>query len=135
MGIIRFLINVFSGNPSPRVRIGLGGQDSQDVKRKWAEIEQLMRLGSPSNFKTAILEGDKLLDHVLKLYGYRGQTMGDRMKNIPRDKYAREFFDDMWQAHILRNRMSHAMDYEVQHFEAKRAIEQFKRVLEELGAL
>lgn len=116
-------------------RYGLSASDSQDVKRKWAEIEQLIKLGRPSNFKTAIFEADKLLDHVLKLYGYRGQTMGDRMKSIPRDRFDRDFFDDMWKAHIIRNNMVHNMNYEVQHFEANDVIRKFGRVLRDLGAL
>ena len=119
----------------PGTRYGLSASDSEDVKRKWAEIEQLIKLGRPSNFKTAILEADKLLDHVLKLYGYRGQTMADRMKSIPRDRFDRDLFDDMWKAHILRNNMVHNMNYEVQHFEANDAIRKFGKVLRELGAL
>jgi len=118
-----------------RTRHGLNTSDLQDVKRKWAEIEQLLKLGRPSNFKTAILEADKLLDHVFKLYGYRGKTMGDRMKSIPRDRFDRDFFDDMWQAHKIRNEMVHNMNYEVQHFEAGGVINKFRRVLRELGAL
>lgn len=109
--------------------------DFLDIKRKWAEIEQLMSIGRPSNFKTAILEADKLLDHVLKIKRFRGETMGERMKSIPRNKFDRDFFDDMWNAHITRNNMVHNMNYEVQHFDAKRAIKQFERVLRELGAL
>jgi len=109
--------------------------DQMDIKRKWTEIEQLMALGHPSNFKNAILEADKLLDHVLKIKRFRGETMGDRMKSISRSDHDRDFFDDMWQAHITRNNMVHNMNYEVQHFDAKRAIKQFERVLRELGAL
>lgn len=109
--------------------------DFVDIKRKWAEIEQLMTIGKPSNFKIAIMEADKLLDHVLKIKRFKGETMGERMKSIRRDDFDRDFFDDMWQAHKLRNEMAHNMNYEVQHFEAKKAVEQFRRVLKELGAL
>jgi len=115
--------------------MGLGAQDMQDIARKWQEIEQHMNIGKPSNFKTAILEADKLLGHVLKLLGYRGETMGDRMKAIPRNKHSREFFDNMWQSHKLRNEMVHNMNYEVQAFEAREAINKFRKVLQELGIL
>lgn len=120
--------------PARRMRHGLGASDMQEIKRKWEEIEQLMHLGRPSNFKTAILEADKLLDHTLKLYGYHG-SLADKMKALPRKNYDRDFFDDMWQAHKVRNEMVHNISYEVQHFEAKEAIGKFKRVLKELGAL
>ena len=116
-------------------RATLGIQDKEDIKRKWQEIEQLISFGKPSNFKTAILEADKLLDHALRLLGYRGSTMGDRMKAISRNKFERDFFDDMWQAHKIRNEMVHNMNYEVLNFEAKRVVRQFERVLQELDVL
>jgi len=136
--IFKILKFFFPDSPLLRGKRGkraFSEKDFVDIKRKWAEIEGLMAIGRPSNFKIAIMEADKLLDHVLKIKRLKGETMGERMKSIRRDDHDKDFFDDMWQAHILRNRMSHAMDYEVQHFEAKRAIEQFKRVLRELNAL
>ena len=133
MSILNLFKKLFS--LGPHIRFGLGVQDVADIKRKWMEVEQLIALGKPSNFKTAILEADKILDYVLKLYGYSGQTMGDRMKAIPRDKHSRDFFDNMWQAHKLRNEMVHNMGYEVQDFEAKSAIQKFEKVLRELGVL
>uniref|UniRef100_A0A7C4R4H6 DUF86 domain-containing protein n=1 Tax=candidate division CPR3 bacterium TaxID=2268181 RepID=A0A7C4R4H6_UNCC3 len=110
-------------------------QEKEEIRRKWTEIEGLIKLGRPSNFKTAVFEADKLLDHALKLLGYRGQTMGDRMKSISRSDFEKSFFDDMWQAHKVRNEMVHNINYEVMDFEAKRVIEKFKRVLRELGVL
>ena len=105
------------------------------VREKWAEIETLMRVGRPSAFKTAILDADKLLDYVLKSLHYRGQTMGERMKSISRERFERDFFDAMWQAHKLRNEMVHNMDYNVMDFEARTAIKKFEKTLQDLGAL
>jgi len=135
MNILKIIKKLIAPVPNSYVRYGLDQADIQDARRKWDEIQTNMSIGKPSNFKIAIMEADKLLDHVLQLYGYRGQTMGDRMKAIPRKQFGRDFFDDMWQAHILRNKMSHAMDYEVQHFEARDAIKKFERVLRDLEVL
>lgn len=135
MKFIKILKALFSPTQPRRMRSGLNVEDRSELKRKWSEVEQLISLGKPSNFKTAILDADKLLDHVLKLYGYRGQTMGDRMKAIPRSQFDKDFFDDMWQAHKVRNEMVHNINYEVMDFEAKRVVKQFERVLRELSAL
>lgn len=135
MGFFDILKSIFTPSISPRVRADLNQTDLVDIKKKWEEIETLIKLGKPSSFKTAILEADKLLDHVLKLYGYSGNSMGDRMKSIPRDNYSREFFDDMWGAHKLRNEMAHNIMYEVMNFEAKKAIGQYKNVLQILKVL
>lgn len=136
--IIKILKKLYPHSPLWNRKKGKKGfreVDFLDIKKKWEEIERLMTLGGPSHFKNAVLEADKLLDHVLKIKRLRGETMGERMKSIRRDDHDRSFFDDMWQAHKLRNEMAHNMNYEVQHFEAKRAIKQFERVLRELGAL
>lgn len=135
MSFFQILKKLISPMPAHRVRRGLDTSDLQEIKRKWIEIEGLLKLGRPSNFKTAILEADKLLDHVLKLHHYKGQTMGDRMKSIPRGKFDKDFFDNMWQAHKIRNEMVHNMNYEVQHYEAREAIGKFGKVLRELGVL
>jgi hypothetical protein len=135
MGFFQFLKKLIAPYPPARLRVNLSVQDREEIKRKWAEVEQLIKLGKPSNFKTAILEADKLLGHVLKLLGYRGQTMGDRMKSIKRDDHEKDFFDDMWQAHKVRNEMVHNVSYEVMDFEARKAIKQFERVLRELGVM
>jgi hypothetical protein len=135
MGFFSILKKLISPLPPKHYGRNLSLQDKEEIRRKWAGIEQLMRLGRPSGFKAAILDADKILDHALKLMGFQGQTMADRMKRIKRDDHEKDFFDDMWQAHITRNHMVHNMDYEVLDFEAKKAIKQFERVLRELGAL
>ena len=135
MGIFQILKKLISPYPPKNFGRNLNLQDKEEIRKKWAGIEQLIKLGRPSNFKTAILEADKLLDHALKLLGFRGQTMGDRMKSIKRDDHEKDFFDDMWQAHKVRNEMVHNLNYEVQDWEAREAINKFKRVLQELGIL
>ena len=135
MGIFQIIKKLIAPYPSKGSGKNLNLQDREDIKRKWGEVEQSLRLGSPSHFKNAVLEADKILDHSLKLLGFGGQTMADRMKSIRRDDHERDFFDDMWQAHKLRNEMVHNMNYDVMSFEAKKAIDQFKRVLRELGVL
>ena len=135
MGFFQIIKKLIAPMPGRNLGRNLSLQDKEDIRKKWAEIEQLVRLGRPSGFKTAILDADKVLDHALKLLGYRGQTMAERMKNIPRDSHERDFFDDMWQAHKVRNNMVHNMEYEVMDFEAKDAVRKFGRVLRELGAL
>jgi hypothetical protein len=134
MNIFQIIKKLIAPMPTRKIRHGLNASDLQEIKRKWNEIEELIRLGKPSNFKVAILEADKLLDHVLGLYGYYG-SLADKMKALPRNRYDKSFFDDMWSAHLLRNRMVHNMDYEVQNYEAKEAIGKFGKTLRELGAL
>lgn len=104
------------------------------VVDKWAEIEQLVELGGASRFKTAIMEADKLLDYTLKGKGYKGETMGDRLKWAQRSM-RRDTLDAAWNAHKYRNRVVHDVETDVMHYEVKKQIENFRKVFKELGVL
>lgn len=119
----------------PYIQRGLSSGDEQIVKNKWLEIEELVKLGSPSRFKAAILEADKLLDFVLKKLGYPGKNLGERMKAIPREKYSRGFFDNMWEAHKVRNEIVHNVSYEIHSAMARDVIEKFRFVFKTLKIL
>ena len=113
--------------------MGLVAADERVVKTKWSEIEELVKLGNPSRFKSAIMEADKLLDFALKNLGYPGNGLADRMKAIPREKYSREFFNNMWEAHKIRNEIVHNIEYEIHSAVAEDAINKFKKTFRELG--
>lgn len=105
--------------------------DQDFVSTKWQEIEQLMRLGSPSNYSRAVLEADKLLDHVLKSLRAPGLTMGDRLK-ASKDRFSPEGLDAAWSGHKIRNEIVHSSEYQITDFIARDAIQNFKKALSEL---
>lgn len=110
---------------------GGGGLDKSYVSSKWQEIEQLMRLGSPSNFARAVMEADKLLDHILKGYRAPGMTMGDRLK-ASQNRFSPEGYDAAWKAHKVRNELVHNSQYALMDYSAKSAITNFKKAIDEL---
>ena len=130
--MFNLLKKLFSSS-KPHIRMGLVAADERVVKTKWSEIEELVKLGNPSRFKSAIMEADKLLDFALKNLGYPGNGLADRMKAIPREKYSREFFNNMWEAHKIRNEIVHNIEYEIHSAVAEDAINKFKKTFRELG--
>lgn len=102
------------------------------IHQKWQEIEQLMQLGKPSNYAKAILEADKLLDHVLKGLRAPGITMGDRLK-ASKNRFSKDAYYAAWQAHKIRNELVHNSEYEATDFIARHAIVNFKKALDELS--
>ena len=82
------------------------------------------------NTVSAILDADKLLDYALGKKGYMIGSIGEKLKKAgPR-------FSDLngvWRAHKFRNRLAHELT-EVNKEEAKDALKQFKRALNDLGA-
>ena len=79
--------------------------------------------------KHAILDADKLLDFALKKNGFEG-SLGEKLK-----KSGPRFSDlnGLWNAHKLRNRIAHELG-DIDKNEAKKALSQFKRALNDLGA-
>lgn len=105
--------------------------DQNYVATKWQEIEQLMNLGGPSNYSRAVLEADKLLDHILKGHRAPGMTMGDRLK-ASQNRFSKEGYNAAWQAHKVRNELVHNSQYQVMDYMAKTAITNFKKAIDEL---
>lgn len=108
-----------------------GGLERGYIQSKWQEIEQLMQLGRPSNYSRAVLEADKLLDHILKGFRAPGTTMGDRLK-ASQNRFSKEGYNAAWQAHKVRNELVHNSEYQVMDYSAKEAISNFKKAIDEL---
>lgn len=109
--------------------------DKKFVQDKWAEIEMLLLQGGNSQFKTAIMEADKLVDYVLKSRGVAGETMGDRMKNAKSKFPEYTDYNNLWFAHKVRNNIAHETTHDLNIGEARKATEYFKKALKTLGAL
>lgn len=124
----RLILGRKGGGPSTSLA---GKLDREYVEAKWQEIEQLMRLGQPSNYSRAVLEADKLLDHILKGYRAPGTTMADRLK-ASQNRFSPEGYNAAWQAHKVRNELVHNSQFQLMDYSAKSAINNFKRAIDEL---
>ncbi len=127
----RLLFGLRRNRQSRRSPQGEGGLDRSYIDTKWQEIEQLMHLGSPSNYSRAVLEADKLLDHILKGFRAPGMTMGDRLK-ASQNRFSKEGYNAAWQAHKVRNELVHNSEFQVMDYTAKSAISNFKKAIDEL---
>lgn len=105
--------------------------DQSFLHQKWAEIQQLIALGKPSNYSRAVLEADKLLDHILKGLHTPGLTMGDRLK-ASKNRFSPEGYNAAWQGHKVRNELVHNAEYTLTDFMARSAIENFALAINEL---
>jgi len=130
MRFFNFLKQLFR---TPGVRISIKQEDKQIVKEKWQEVEELMKLGRPSNFRQAIIEADKLLNYVLEKMGHEG-SLGEKIK-AGKNRFSKAVYNDIWQAHKMRNQLVHDISPEILDFQAKKAVGQFERGLRILGVL
>lgn len=105
--------------------------DQRFVQDKLQEIEMLIKIGKPSTYQKAVLEADKLLDHILKNFRAPGLTMGDRLK-ASKNRFSPEGYNVAWRAHKVRNELVHNVQYELMDFDAKQTIENYRKAINEL---
>lgn len=99
------------------------------VKHKWADIEAMQKNGG-SGIKNALIEADKLLDYVMINKGFKGDTMGDRLKNGGA-RFTN--LNSVWDAHKLRNQIVHEVEHDIIPTQLKNAITIFRDAIQELG--
>ncbi|HYU64761.1 MAG TPA: hypothetical protein VEK36_00625 [Candidatus Paceibacterota bacterium] len=100
---------------------------------RWHEVLQHMDSAKEAEWRIAIIEADKLLEEVLRQSGYTGDTLGERLMNMPEGQL--ESFERLWEAHKVRNWLVHDVDYFLRYSEAKRVINSYEQALRELKAV
>jgi len=96
-----------------------------EISRRFQEIEAM----EP---KLAVIEADKLVDSAMKRAGIQGDSMADRLRRC--EKLVDRFiYQEMWDAHKLRNHLVHEVDHHTTHDEAMQAIWKMKKFLVTLG--
>ncbi len=110
----------------------LYGMSREEIKKKWQTIEEMARRNDEMSYKLAVMEADKLLDHVLKALGFGGSTLAERLKLAA---YRYPNIRNVWPAHLARNRMVHEASYHLNGSTAQDAIRRFRDALNEFGVL
>lgn len=114
------------------MRRGTDHLDKDKYRSRWMGIEQKFDKANATSFPLAVIYADKLVDAALRERGFKGETMGERMKNAA-STWSNA--NSIWTAHKLRNRLAHEADAEVNYDEARRALASFKQALKDLGAI
>ena len=106
--------------------------DKQKYRTRWMAIEGSLKKDNEAACHMAILNADKLLDAALKEANYKGQTMGERLKNA---KGSLTNANAVWASHKLRNRIAHETNVKIDYTVARRALAGFKQGLKDVGAI
>ncbi len=103
----------------------------RQIREQWEQIEQLRSLGGPSQLKQAVIEADKLVDHLLKML-VPGETMGERLKTAKPYFSDYQVYDQLWKAHKLRNALVHEADFQPTHTVLEHTLRKFENAIEQL---
>lgn len=95
--------------------------DRNQIVKQRLEIEKFLGSQSIIEQKHALFEADKLVDHILQLKGYNGETFADRLRSAEND-IDPNLYQAMWQGHKVRNQIAHETGTEVDSDEIKSSI-------------
>lgn len=109
-----------------------GHLDVTKYRSNWMSVEQGLERDNTASYYKAIMDADKLVDQALKEKGFKGQSMGERLKSA---KDSLPHRNDIWTAHKLRNQIAHEPNFKIDYMAARRALAQFKQTLKDLGAI
>lgn len=80
------------------------------IVKKLTNIDLMVQEGRENDIRTALIQIDAVLDAVLQQKRISGNTLGERLKNA-RNQFDRSTYNAVWEAHKLRNRIVHEIDY------------------------
>ena len=106
---------------------------SEDMPRtqlRWNHVLEQANSDSPEHQRLAILEADIMLNELLDLQGYRGETIADKMKQVDRANF--NSIDLAWQAHKVRNDIAHkGTEHPISSRQVRDTIDMYEKVLKE----
>lgn len=107
-------------------------QDLPKTQLRWSRVLEQAGSESEQNHRLAILEADIMLNELLDVLGYKGETMADKMRGV--DRISFNTIDLAWEAHKIRNKIAHeGTAHPVSAREARRVIGLYEKVLKEFN--
>ena len=99
------------------LRVGLKGMDMPlaskgKMERRWEKIKSRLQSESPSQYKVAIIEADAFVEEILAAIGYKGANMSEKLEQVGVN-HLDEHADALKEAHEVRNRIVHEIDFAV----------------------
>ncbi|MDR3547755.1 MAG: hypothetical protein P4M11_05740 [Candidatus Pacebacteria bacterium] len=101
---------------------------------RWSYIRRLIESPQESDWRSAIIEADIMLDELLSKLGYVGDGVGEKLKTASSAHF--HTLQDAWDAHRVRNDIAHqGSSYELSPNVAYRTIGHYENVFREFDAI
>ncbi|MCG2694805.1 hypothetical protein L6261_01850 [Candidatus Parcubacteria bacterium] len=105
-------------------------EDTSVKNERWLRVLEHLETESPTEWRSAILEADIILDEMTKKMGYHGDNLGERLNSVEKSDFLT--LNQAWEAHKVRNMIAHeGSGYILNKREAKRVIDLYRQVFEE----
>ena len=97
---------------------------------RWRKILDQSNSDNQNDWRQGIIEADIMLDDLVTKLGYRGESLGEKLKRTTKGDFKTR--DQAWDAHLVRNRIAHdGAEFDLNQLEARRVISLYRQVFEE----
>jgi len=99
---------------------------------RWIKTLNYLFSQHASDWKLAVIEADSMLEVLMGDLGFKGATLGDKLKGATQDKFKN--LTVAWEVHTIRNRIAHdGASFLFSQYEAKRVIAMYEQIFREFG--
>ncbi len=99
---------------------------------RWARTLGYLSSDHASDWRLAIIEADAMLEDLLNQMGFKGESLGDKLKSATQETF--RGLSSAWEVHTIRNRIAHeGAAYEVSKPEARRIISIYEQIFRGYG--
>jgi len=114
---------MYGSLPKPSDEIPLGNP-------RWQQVLEYLSSTNQNDWRQAIIEADIMLGEILTRQGYKGETIGEQLKQVEPSDF--DTLNDAWEAHKVRNEIAHAGSaFAISDTLAKRTIARYGNVFHE----
>jgi len=113
--------------------LGKGHVSKRRTLRGWKQIQKRMASEESNQWKLAILEADHILNEILKMSGYLGSRLDEKLELITAAQLAN--VNDVKNANAVRNKITKDPAYELSKGEADEVIQIYKQAFKELNLI
>ena len=99
------------------------------LAHRWENVVRHIESPNQNDWKQAILEADMILDDILTAMGYKGESIGEKLKRVEKGDF--QSLNEAWEAHKVRNQIAHEPNFNLTQYDAQAAINQYRKVFEE----
>jgi hypothetical protein len=98
----------------------------------WGNVLSHLFSQHASDWKLAIIEADTMLEGLLDQLGFKGESLGDKLKSANQESFPN--LTSAWEVHTIRNRIAHeGLAFELSQHEAKRVIALYEQIFHGYG--
>jgi RNAse (barnase) inhibitor barstar len=108
-------------------------KSAEEYGGKWREILNLLEKNEESGWRHAVIEADKFFDDIMRRLGYSGNNFGERLKQVHATEVTN--LDAIWDAHRIRNSISHDIEFKLSQDEARRAVGAYEQAMRDFEVI